>query len=87
MTQESSSSHVTIFSTCSSIKTRLSHAASVETLGTCLEGKGMDHYLSWGERRGDQLSLTEYKRGTAKNELHMRGIIRIRQSLWRGYLS
>ena len=40
MTQESSSSLETIFLTCSSIKTRLSHAASVETLGTCLEGKG-----------------------------------------------
>ena len=79
MTQESSSSLVTIFLTCSSIKTRLSHAASVETLGTYLEGKG--------DRKGDQLSLTEYKRGTAKNELHMRGIIRIRQSLWRVYLS
>ena len=81
MTQESSSSLVTIFLTYSSIKTRLSHAASVETLGTYLEGKGD------GSRRGDQLSLREYKRGTAKNELHMRGIIRIRQSLWRGCLS
>ena len=39
MTQESSSSLVTIFLTCSSIKTGLSYAASVETLGTCLEGK------------------------------------------------
>ena len=39
MTQESSSGLVTIFLTCSSIKTRLSHAASVETLGTYLEGK------------------------------------------------
>ena len=86
MTQESSSSLVTIFLTYSSIKTRLSHAASVETLGTYLEGKG-DGSLFMGGTEGDQLSLTEYQRGTAKNELHMRGIIRIRQSLWRGCLS
>ena len=52
MTQESSSSHVTIFLTCSSIKTRLSHAASFETLGTCLEGKEVGSLFIMGETEG-----------------------------------
>ena len=55
MTQESSSSLVTIFLTCSSIKTRLSHAASVETLGTHLEGKGDGSLFMGGTEGGSDV--------------------------------
>ena len=80
MTQESPSSHVTIFLTYSSIETWLNPATSVITLATGLDGKrpvimyqlsgGGGFGGSWGGifwlSGGPQSSLIEYKEGNNK---------------------